>query len=256
MTSLHIEPIASKSYFSVEDLSKINLLHIPKHVAVIMDGNRRWAKQRNLPSIIGHCKGANVLTEIVSAASELGIETLTVYSFSTENWNRTEEEIESLMQLFEDYLYQKKELMIREGIRLNTIGNLSRFPQYLQDAISLTKKATHHCNKINLVLALNYGARDEIRRALVKILELNQKQMLAAEDLTEDVISRHLDTSQWGDPELMIRTSGELRVSNFLLWQISYSEIFVTEKLWPDFSAQDLLEAVMAYQKRDRRLGG
>jgi undecaprenyl diphosphate synthase len=255
MTSASLETLPS-SIFCSEDLARLDLLKIPKHVAVIMDGNRRWARQRGLPPIMGHWEGAEVLTDIVQAASELGIQTITVYSFSTENWMRSEEEIEALMQLFEVYLIRKKDLMIRDGIRLETIGDLSKFPRHIQEVFADVKKATEHCDKINLVLALNYGARDEIRRVLVKLLELNQKKRFAPEDLTEDLISQYLDTSRWGDPELMVRTSGELRVSNFLLWQISYAEIYVSEKLWPDFSSKDLLEAVAAFQKRGRRLGG
>jgi undecaprenyl diphosphate synthase len=256
MTSVALEAIPSKNLYSAEDLSQIDLSKIPRHVAIIMDGNRRWAKQRGLPPIMGHWEGAEVLTNIVNAASELGVETITVFSFSTENWNRSEEEVEALMQLFEIYLHRKKDLMIREGICLEMIGDLGRFPQRVQQAFALTKKATEQSRKINLVLAMNYGSRDEIRRAMVKILELNQKQQILPEELTEDMISQHLDTSRFGDPELLIRTSGELRVSNFLLWQISYTEIFVTEKLWPDFSQKDLLEAVAVFQKRSRRLGG
>lgn len=257
MTSAALEtPSSNKTIYCPEDWARLDLLKIPKHVAVIMDGNRRWAKQRGLPPMMGHWEGAEVLTDVVRAASELGIQTITVYSFSTENWLRPEEEVEALMQLFEVYLIQKKALMIREGIRIETIGDLDRFPKHVQEAFASAKKATEHCTKINLVLALNYGARDEIRRAMVKILELNQNQKIEPQDLTEDLISHYLDTSRWGDPELMIRTSGEMRVSNFLLWQISYAEIYVTEKLWPDFLSKDLLDAVAAYQKRGRRLGG
>ena len=256
MTSVAFETSSPKTIFCSDDLARLDLLKIPKHVAVIMDGNRRWARQRGLPPMMGHWEGAEVLTDVVRAASEIGIQTITVFSFSTENWLRPEEEVEALMQLFEVYLLQKKEMMIREGIRIETIGNLDRFPKHVQEAFTAAKKATEHCSKINLVLALNYGARDEIRRAMVKILELNQDQKIQPQDLTEEMISYHLDTSRWGDPELMIRTSGELRVSNFLLWQISYAEIYVTEKLWPDFLSKDLLDAVVAYQKRGRRLGG
>lgn len=256
MTSASLESPSSQTIFSSEELTRVDSMKIPKHVAMIMDGNRRWARQRELPPMMGHWEGAEVLTDVVRAASELGIQTITVYSFSTENWNRSEEEVEALMQLFEVYLLRQRELMMREGIRLETIGDLSRFPQHLQNTFASVKKSTEHCKKINLVLALNYGSRDEIRRAVIKILELNQQRKLVPEDLTEEMIAQFLDTSRWSDPELMIRTSGELRVSNFLLWQISYAEIYVTEKLWPDFSSKDLLEAVVAFQKRGRRLGG
>jgi len=225
--------------------------NVPKHVAIIMDGNRRWAKQRGLPSTLGYWEGAEVLTNIVRAASNLGVQTITVFSFSTENWKRPQEEIDIIIQIFEVYLVCKKELMIREGIHLDMIGTLEKFPRSLQDAFHMTKKATEHCQKINLVLALNYGARDEIRRAMTKIMHLHR-----ADEVTEELISQHLDTTPFGDPELMIRTGGELRVSNFLLWQISYAELYVTEKLWPDFSSDDLAVAIQAYQHRKRRFGG
>ncbi len=256
MTSSSLEQPTLVSIFNSDDLTRLDLLKIPKHVAIIMDGNRRWAKQRGLPPMMGHWEGAEVLTDVVRAASELGIQTVTVFSFSTENWLRAEEEVAALMQLFEVYLIRKKEWMLREGVRLKTIGDLGRFPRHVQEAFLAAQMATEHCRKINLVLALNYGARDEIRRAMIKILELNQRHPFSPHELTEDLISRHLDTSPWTDPELMIRTSGEFRVSNFLLWQISYAEIYVTEKLWPDFSSRDLLEAVEAFQRRGRRLGG
>ncbi|MBI5273239.1 MAG: di-trans,poly-cis-decaprenylcistransferase [Chlamydiia bacterium] len=245
----------SHNPFSENELSVLNLTHLPQHVAIIMDGNRRWAKQRGLPPMLGHWEGAEVLTDVISAAAQLGIKTITVYSFSTENWQRSGEEIESLMDVFEIYLTRKREPMILEGIRLDMIGDLSGLPQNVQNAFLATRQATEHCRKINLVLAINYGARDEIRRAFAKLLALHQKQGLRKEDLTEELIASQLDTSKWGDPELLIRTSGEMRMSNFLLWQISYAEIYVTEKLWPDFSPTDLLEAVIAYQKRKKRLG-
>jgi undecaprenyl diphosphate synthase len=256
MTSASLEQPLPVSLFNSGDLTRLDPFKVPKHVAIIMDGNRRWAKQRGLPPMMGHWEGAEVLTDVVRGASELGIQTVTVFSFSTENWLRAEEEVGALMQLFEVYLIRKKEWMIREGVRLETIGDLDRFPKHVQEAFLAAQKATEHCRKINLVLALNYGARDEIRRAMMKILELNKKDPLSPHELTEELISRHLDTSRWTDPELMIRTSGELRVSNFLLWQISYAEIYVSGKLWPDFSARDLLEAVEEFQRRGRRLGG
>ena len=246
-----LEPAPSKSIFTPEELSLLNLSKSPTHVAIIMDGNRRWAKQRGLPSTMGHWEGAEVLIDVVKAAAELNIKTLTVYSFSTENWTRPTPEIETLMNIFEVYLTQKKELMIREGIRLETIGDLSRLPASVQEAFYKTKNATNHCRRVNLVLALNYGARDEIRRAMLGIL----KENIAPENLTEECIARHLDTHQWGDPDLLIRTSGELRISNFLLWQISYSELYMTDVLWPDFSPRHLYEATLTFQERNRRRG-
>jgi undecaprenyl diphosphate synthase len=242
----------SKAFFSAEDLALLDPRKIPKHVAIIMDGNRRWARQNNLLPMIGHWEGAAVLTQIVKSAAELGIKTITVFAFSTENWARPHPEIDALMKIFELYLVREKENMIRDSVRLDAIGKLSQLPPQVQLALEETKAATKHCDKINLVLALNYGGRDEIRRALAKILEMK----IAPEELTEELIGKQLDTSPWGDPELLIRTSGELRVSNFLLWQISYAEIYVTNVLWPDFSPQELFAAVLAFQRRGRRLGG
>lgn len=255
-SDLSIESGDPKGIYSSDEISFLDPEKIPKHIAIIMDGNRRWAKQRDLPPMMGHWEGAEVLTDVLRAASELGVKTLTVYAFSTENWVRPEQEIEALMNIFELYLVRKKEFMVRDGIRLDAIGDLSRLPENVQTAFQQTKKATEHCEKINLVLALNYGGRDEIRRAMGKILEEHKQLGLRSEDLTEELISKHLDTSPWGDPDLLIRTSGELRVSNFLLWQISYAEIYVTDVLWPDFSSKHLLEAILTYQGRTRRLGG
>lgn len=224
---------------------------ILKHIAIIMDGNRRWAKEQGLSPIMGHWKGAEVLMEIVKAASELGVKTLTVYAFSTENWSRSEDEIEGLMDIIEVYLSRKKDYMVREGVRLDTIGDVSKLPQRVIDALNETKKATEGCDKINLVLALNYGGRNEIKRAISKIID----DKIESSAVTENLISGYLDTHPWGDPELVIRTSGELRVSNFLLWQISYSEIYVSEVLWPEFTPQHLFEAALEFHKRGRRLG-
>ena len=254
--SLSFEQADMKSIFSPEELARLNPLTIPNHVAIIMDGNRRWAKQQGLPSMMGHWEGPEVLTEVVRAASEIGIKTLTVYSFSTENWARSDQEVETLMNIFELYLLRNQECMIRDGIRLDAIGDLSRLPPPVQRAFNQTKKATEQCSKINLILALNYGGRDEIRRAVVKIIEAHEKTNFRPEDVTEELIAKHLDTGRWGDPDLLIRTSGELRVSNFLLWQISYSEIYVSDVLWPNFTPRHLFEAVFAYQRRNRRMGG
>lgn len=251
-----LEKEESELVFSPEQLAKIDPANIPKHVAIIMDGNRRWAKQNGLPPVMGHWEGAEGLNAIVKGAAQIGIKTLTVYSFSTENKSRGHAEVQSLMEIFELYLHKKRDLMVEEGVHLDAIGDLTALPQTVQDAFNLTKKATEHCDKINLVLALNYGGRDEIRRAFSKLLALNEQHKLNPEDLTEDLIARQLDTFPFGDPDLLIRTSGECRVSNFLLWQISYTEIYMTDVLWPDFIPHHLLEAVMDYQTRDRRKGG
>jgi len=250
-TSSEIYVRSEEELFSREELALITI--VPEHIAIIMDGNRRWARQQGLPPIMGHWEGAETLTDVVRAAGQLGVKTLTVYSFSTENWSRPTDEIEQLMNIFELYLHRKREVMVREGIRLDAIGDLTALPERVQAAFEMTKKATEHCNKVNLVLAMNYGGRDEIRRAVAKILEMHGNEPV---HVTEELISSQLDTFRFGDPELLIRTSGELRVSNFLLWQISYAEIYTTEVLWPDFSPKNLFEAVLAFQTRERRKGG
>ncbi len=252
MTVSTLEAPSSEAIYSAEELFAIDFLHGPKHIAIIMDGNRRWAKDRGLPSAMGHWEGAEILIEIVLAGLELGVKTLTVYAFSKENWGRPVGEVGYLMDLFQLYLIRQKERMVREGIHLDAIGDLEGLPQKVLDALNETKKATEHCNRINLVLALNYGGRDEIRRAVVKIVE----EKIAPDQITEKSIAKYLDTNRFGDPDLLIRTSGEMRLSNFLLWQISYAEIYSTEVLWPDFSSKELLKAVLSFQKRNRRLGG
>ncbi len=252
MTAHTLEASETKTIFTAEELSQIDPLKIPKHIAIIMDGNRRWAKQKGLPPLMGHWEGTETLTEVLRGASELGVKTLTVFAFSTENWGRSQSEVEDLMNIFELYLMRKKEHMIRDGVRLDGIGDLNRMPERVRNAFYQTKKATEHCDKINLVLALNYGGRDEIRRAVVQMMQ----EKIPPEQVTEECISKHLDTSRFGDPDLLIRTSGEMRVSNFLLWQICYAEIFSTEILWPNFSPKKLFEAILVFQKRNRRLGG
>lgn len=248
-------PEESKSIFSSQDLLLVDPSKCPKHIAIIMDGNRRWAKQRGLPPAMGHWEGAEVLTDIVRAASEIGVKTVTVYAFSTENWNRPEAEIDGLMNIFELYLIRKRELMIREGIRLHTIGDISRMSESVRSEFFKSRQATAHCDKINLVLALNYGSRDEIRRAIVKMFKENEEKKIDIEQINESFISKYLDTSPWGDPELLIRTSGELRLSNFLLWQICYTELYITDVLWPDFCPKQLLQSIIEYQSRAKRNG-
>ncbi len=252
MTGPSLQTTEPEILYTSDELAQINPLLVPKHIAVIMDGNRRWATQKGMPPLMGHWEGAETLTDVLRAASDLGVKTLTVYAFSTENWKRPQTEVEDLMNIFELYLMRKKEHMIRDGVRLQAIGDITCLPERVQKALAQTKKATEHCNRINLVLALNYGGRDEIRRVVVKILE----EKLSPDQITEEAIADRLDTSPFGDPELLIRTSGEMRLSNFLLWQISYAEIYTTQVLWPDFSPKDLFKAILAFQKRGRRLGG
>ncbi len=229
---------------------------VPKHVAIIMDGNRRWAKQHGLPFMEGHFQGAQTITRIVKAAIDLNIRVLTIYAFSTENWNRPPEEIAALMELYKVYLQKQKEPMVRDGVRLGSIGDLSRIPGDVLEALDSAKKATESCKKLDLVLALNYGGRDDIRRAALNMLRDHRLGKIQESDVSEERFAAYLDTAAWQDPQLLIRTSGEMRLSNFLLWQLSYAEIYVSEKLWPDFDAEELGCALNAYKQRDRRLGG
>lgn len=252
-----IIPLQEKSSrFHPSQLALLDLTRIPRHIAIIPDGNRRWAKKRLSCVQEGHREGADTLMEIVKAAKELGIQNLTFYSFSTENWNRPQDEIAALMAIYILYLTEQREEMVQSGIKLETIGDLSALPLDLRETIQETKLATQDCDKINLILALNYGSRDEISRAVQSIVEDCERGSLKKDEINEETISRYLDTQVWGDPDLLIRTSGEYRVSNFLLWQISYSEIHVAPVLWPDFSPQHLVEAIHDFQKRQRRWGG
>lgn len=242
--------------FSEEDMLLLDRSVIPSHVAIVMDGNRRWSRRHGVPLIMGHWKGADVLMQMVQAATELGIRTLTVYALSTENWRRPQEELDGLMQLFQVYLSQERDRMQRQGVRLETIGDLSRLPAFLQEEIAESKRATADCKKIDLVLAINYGGRDDLRRAFSSIVEDIQKGKLDKQQISEHLIGQYLDTAKWPDPDLLIRTSGEMRQSNFLLWQVCYTEFDYTGTLWPDFQPHDLLASVCRWQARQRRLGG
>jgi undecaprenyl diphosphate synthase len=247
---------SKKKVYSPEELATIQAKLIPEHVAIIMDGNRRWAKMNGVSSAKGHWQGAETLTKIVRAASELGIKVLTVFAFSTENWARSSKEIQTLMRLFEFYLLKQKKTLQKEKVRLSVIGDLSKFPQKVKKAFLTTQDATKSGTNLDLVLALNYGSRNEIVRAVKKILIDFEEKKIKKETLSEELFSKYLDTAAWKDPDLLIRTSGEQRLSNFLLWQASYAEICIFDVLWPDFTEKHLYEAVLQFQKRERRLGG
>ncbi len=246
----------SETLYSPEQLSSIDLKRVPHHIAIIMDGNRRWAKKHGLPRMMGHWKGADTLTHLVRAASELGVKVLTVFAFSTENWKRSQEEVDGVMHLLKVYLEKQRDSMVKEGVRLDAIGNLEDLSQDLQDALYRTKLATAECQKIELVLAINYGGRDDIKRAVVSIIKDCEEGKLSKEKITESTIANYLDTAPWSDPDLLIRTSGEMRQSNFLIWQLSYSEFYHPDVLWPDFSELELLKAIQELQARSRRFGG
>lgn len=239
-----------------DDFSELDSSRIPQHVAIMMDGNRRWAKKKGLPILHGHYQGSETLDRIVEASLDLGIKTLTVYAFSTENWMRAASEVKGLMSLLKVYLLTKRIKMKREGVQLETIGDLSRLPSSVRQILQKTKEVTKEGKRLRLVLALNYGSRAEITRAFTRMLDDFQNKKLTKEKIDEELITSYLDTSEMLDPELLIRPSGEMRVSNFLLWQISYSEIYFTDVLWPDFTKSDLIKAIIDYQKREKRLGG
>jgi undecaprenyl diphosphate synthase len=242
-------------YLSKEELSQVNPERVPHHVAIIPDGNRRWAKERGLASEKGHYQGADSLIDIVRAAKHIGIKIITVYGFSTENNKRSEFEVNALMYIMERYLIDQREEMVRNGIRCRSIGDIQGLPSPLVEALHETERATEACADIDLVLALNYGGRDEISRAVRGLARACVDGTLKPEEITEDVISQALETAAWPDPDLLIRTSGELRISNFLIWQVSYAELVPVDTYWPDFSPQALLKAILDYQHRHRRLG-
>ena len=241
---------------SLEKSNTLDLNIVPKHIAIIMDGNRRWAKKRNLPAIAGHSKGANTLTNIVKKALNLKINALTVFAFSTENWSRSKSEIDNLMKLFEMYLKKQKKFLKKNRVCLNVIGDLSKLPKNLLESFMDVKEYTQENSVLDLTLCVNYGSRDEIKRAVFNIAKDIEEKKILKEDISEKLISSYLDTKNLSDPDLLIRTSGEKRLSNFLLWQISYSEIYITDKLWPEFSVKDFEKAILDFQNRKRRLGG
>ncbi|HEY9737929.1 MAG TPA: isoprenyl transferase [Trichocoleus sp.] len=228
---------------------------LPKHVAVIMDGNGRWAKRRGLPRVLGHRQGVDTLKKLLRCCRDWGIEALTAYAFSTENWGRPVEEVDFLMTLFERVLRQELAEMMEEDVRIRFVGNLAALPKSLQAEIDYAVNQTKGNKGISFAIATNYGGRQEIVQACRAIADQVQQGHIAPEDITEALFSRHLYTADLSDPDLLIRTSGEMRISNFLLWQLAYAEIYVTETLWPDFDQSEFHQAIYAYQQRDRRFG-
>jgi undecaprenyl diphosphate synthase len=237
-------------------MTSIDSTRLPDHVAIIMDGNGRWAKKRGLSRILGHQQGADAVREIVTMSCEIGIRWLTLYAFSEENWKRPEYEVQALMKLLNRFLKKELEEMQENGIRLNTIGRTSRLPKRTRDILQDTMEQTSSNNRMTLTLALSYGGRQEILDAVVKIAGRVQQGQMAADEITEEVVSDALYTSGMPDPDLLIRTSGEYRISNFLLWQTAYSELYFTPTLWPDFSEAELDKALAEYGRRQRRFGG
>jgi undecaprenyl diphosphate synthase len=234
----------------------INKDRIPKHIAIIMDGNGRWAKERGLPRTAGHRQGAKKVRSIIQAASELGVRVLTLFAFSHENWSRPKREVGMLMRYLNDFLDREASELIRKNIRFLVIGRSQPIPEYLQEKIRQVEERTRGNTALTLVLALNYGSRQEIVDAAKKIAEAAIQGQIEIADLSEDKFSSYLYTYGLDDPDLLIRTSGEKRISNFLLWQLSYTELYFTKKYWPDFNQQDLKKAITEYQSRQRRFGG
>ncbi len=229
--------------------------NLPKHIAIIMDGNRRWARAKGKPAGIGHKEGAKVLEKIVRYANKIGIEHITVYAFSTENWKRTEEEVSALMTLFQSYLDDYSKRADSENIKVKIIGNREGLSEKMKNSIEKCMERTKDNTGIVFNIALNYGGREEILQSVKQIANQIEQGNISAKDITEKDIEKYLYTTGQPDPDLLIRTSGEIRLSNFLLWQLSYSEFVFIEKNWPDFTEKDLDQAIEIYQKRTRKFG-
>lgn len=229
---------------------------IPRHVAIILDGNGRWAKKRFMPRNMGHSQGAKVVEQICEDAWDLGIQYLTVYAFSTENWNRPEKEVRALMKLLRRYLVDCIERTSKNNMRVRVIGEKSRLDDDIRESIDELERVSAANTGLNFTIALNYGSRDEMVRAMRHMAADCCKEALRPEDISEEIFSSYLDTRELPDPDLMIRTSGEQRLSNWLLWQLAYTEFYFTDVLWPDFNKKELIRAIEYYNTRERRFGG
>lgn len=236
-------------------ISDINMERLPRHIAIIMDGNGRWAKKRGMLRTFGHKQGAKVVHEITETCARLGVEYLTLYAFSIENWNRPQEEIDTLMQLLVETIEKEVPTMMENNVRLLTIGDISRLPDTTRQRLQACIQQTAPNTGLTMVVALSYSARWEIVHAAQEIARQVQFGGLRPEDITEETVCQALCTKSMPDPDLLIRTSGELRISNFLLWQLAYSELYFTDCCWPDFNAEELYKAIVSYQQRERRFG-
>ena len=236
-------------------MTKENRMRVPNHIAIILDGNGRWAKKRGMPRSYGHVKGCENLEDICEVAKELGVKYLTVYAFSTENWKRSKEEVDGLMKLFRNYLKKCIKISQKNNMRVKVIGDVSAFDPDIQESIAKLENFSKDFTELHFQIALNYGSRDEITRAVNRMLE-DQKAGKLETPVEEETISNYLDTAGIPDPDLMIRTSGELRLSNYLLWQLAYTEFYFTDVPWPDFKRDELVKAIEKYNERDRRYGG
>ncbi len=239
----------------MELLEEIKSKAVPKHIAIIMDGNGRWAKKQGKERVFGHQNALDAVRDTVEAAAEAGVKYLTLYAFSTENWNRPESEVQALMELLVTAINQELPTLQKNEIRLTTIGDTDGLPKKTRDELQVAIDKTAHNNRMELVLALSYSARWEILNAVKNIIQDVKQNKLDENELTEECFSHYLSTHDIPDPELMIRTSGEYRVSNFLLWQLAYSEFYFLDKLWPDFRKRDLFQAISDFQNRERRFG-
>ncbi|MDD3626019.1 MAG: polyprenyl diphosphate synthase [bacterium] len=233
-------------------MKKIDFTRLPNHVAFIMDGNGRWAKKRGLPRVLGHREGIKNAVSVVEGLVQLKIKNGTLYAFSTENWARPKDEVSALMNIFRENFILKKDLLIENGVKLRLLGEYREFPEDIVKSIDEMIEVTKNNKNLELAIALNYGSRQEIIRVVKKIIEDGTKP----EEVDIDLISRNMYSAGMPDPDLLIRTSGEFRISNFLLWQVAYTEFYITEKYWPQFKADDLAEAVIWFQARERRFGG
>lgn len=233
----------------------IDFNNLPRHIAVIMDGNGRWAKGKGAARIFGHRNAIQAVKDVTEGCGELGIKFLTLYAFSTENWGRPKAEVEGLMELLVKTLQKEINTLHENQVRLLTIGNISHLPRVCQNNLMEAKEATRHNKGLTLLLALSYSGRSEIIQAIKRIAQEVKQGTLQPEEIDETQFPRYLETAGIPDPELLIRTSGEMRISNFLLWQIAYTELYITETFWPDFRKEDLYKAICAYQKRERRFG-
>jgi len=236
-------------------LEQIDLKKVPKHIAIIMDGNGRWAKKRGLLRVFGHEKGAKAVREAIEAAGESGVKYLTLYAFSTENWNRPKAEVDKLMNLLMSSLKKEFKSLNENNIKLCAIGNLNELPEKAYKELSEVIEKTKDNDKLVLTLALSYGSRNEIVKTVKEIAEKVKNNIISLESIDDSIINEHLYTRNLPDVDLLIRTSGEQRISNFLLWQIAYAELYFTNVLWPDFKKDDLYEAILNYQNRERRFG-
>lgn len=237
------------------DTSHIDKSRVPAHVAIIMDGNGRWAQSRGMERSAGHVEGVNTVRRITEIASEIGVKYLTLYTFSTENWNRPEEEVNLLMHLIVTAIERETPDLIRNNVRLTMIGDMARLPQFAAERLQRCFDDTAHCSGLNLILALSYSARWEITQAVKNMAQEVATGSLNPEEITDDVVSMHLTTAGIPDPDLLIRTGGDFRISNFLLWQLSYAEIIITNQYWPDFTKQDFVDCIEKFQGRQRRFG-